>query len=104
MFRRIALAALLATAALSAKTHKINLPQPAQLGATNLEPGDYKLEIEGASAVLKDKGGKEIAKATKIETVDTKYSRTAFSATKDGDKLKISAIKVAGTTSKVLFE
>lgn len=104
MFRRLATLTLLGAALLSAETFKVNLAEPAMIGTNNLQPGNYLLQVEDSKATLTDKKGKVLATATKIESADTKYTRTAFAATKEGDKFRIFAIKVAGTTQKVVFE
>jgi len=102
--KRVILIGLLTALALSGKTFKIQIEQPVQIGKVMVQPGDYKIEVEGDSAVLKTKKGVEVVKAAKLESGSEKFTRTAMAATKDGDKLKVNSIKLEGTTQRALFE
>ncbi len=104
MLRRLAILAVLTAALLSAKSYKIDLAEPAHFGSVSVPAGQYRLEVEGTSAVLRDKSGKEVAKASKIDTAAVKHNRTTMVATKEGDKLIISAIKLTGTNQTAVFE
>jgi len=102
--KRVILIGLLAALAMSGKSFKLMIEQPVEIGKVMVQPGDYKIEVEGETAVLKTKKGVEVVKATKLQSGSEKFTRTAMSATKEGDKFKVNSIKLEGTTQRALFE
>jgi hypothetical protein len=86
--------------AISAFGASLTVTSPISAGGTQLKPGDYKFEMQGDKVVIKE--GKsiiaEIAAAT--ETAANKYRDTIYES-KEG---KITAIRVGGTTTRIVLK
>jgi len=86
----------------SAKSYSLLLTQPAMLGGTELKPGEYRVEVADQKAVIR--AGKTEAQATvKVETADSKYSRTTVEMVENGGKMHISEIRFGGTKTRLVF-
>ncbi len=59
----LALVAALAASPLRAESHSFQLRGGGSINGTELEPGDYKLELNGQGEVLIYRGGRMVAKA-----------------------------------------
>ena len=94
---------IIALAIAGAKTHTVNLYQPAKVGTTALEPGTYSIEVRENRAFLRN--GKVAAEAeVKVETVERKFDRTAVRYAKgEGDTLRVQEIHIGGTREKLVF-
>ncbi len=100
--RLLVLFAFAGLAIASAKSYTVTLGQPAVLGATQLQPGDYKVEVVGDKAVVRN--GKIDAEApVKVETNNTKYPYSSMRLTQEGDRTRISEIRLGGTNTKLVF-
>src|ERR1700704_3473925 len=77
MNKRILLsfAILAASAIASAKSYSVTLFQPSLVGGSELQPGDYKLDLNESKVVL-HKGKNSAEAAVKVETGDQKFSST----------------------------
>ncbi|HTP89565.1 MAG TPA: hypothetical protein VMJ34_21600 [Bryobacteraceae bacterium] len=98
------MAALLAGAVLSAETFKVNITDKVQVGQTQLQPGKYLLEVDGSSAVLKDKSGKAIDAKTKVEQTDKKASETKIGVKTSQATELLESITPKGGRVRVTFE
>src|SRR5947208_1236983 len=86
-----------------AKTYTISLSEPVTAGATQLSPGEYKLVINGSTAVLTDSKGKLQINGI-LQTESQKFDNTAVrSSTVDGAP-HLEAIEVGGTHTEVDFK
>lgn len=93
---------VLALAAACAKTYTITLFQPSVVAGTELKPGEYRLELNGTTVVLKS--GKQSVQATvKIENADSKFGATAVRYASGADQSKIQEIRLGGTKLKLVF-
>ena len=83
----------------AASDYKVELAQATKVGATELKPGAYKVEIQGDKAVFKS--GKSVAAqaSATVENGKQKYSETTVS-TKDS---KLESISIGGSTMKIVF-
>ena len=82
--------------------HKVTIRQPYALQDKVLEPGTYKVVIEGDQAKLM-KGKREVIATAKVEKGDRKYSYTGL-LSKSGDPTpKLEAILIGGTDLRVVF-
>ena len=86
----------------SAKSYSISLYQPAFLGATELAPGDYKVEVADQKAIVRN--GKIHGEVpVKVENGETKYSATTVRFSNGDGKMHIQEIHVGGTKMKLVF-
>ncbi|HYL34547.1 MAG TPA: hypothetical protein VEV17_01395 [Bryobacteraceae bacterium] len=92
--------AFLALAVASAATsYNVTFWQPVVVNGSKLSPGDYKVEIQGNMAVIKQ--GKKMTEApVKIENDGQKFSTNSIRL--EGDRL--SEIRVGGTHTRLIFE
>jgi hypothetical protein len=93
--------ALSAAALASAKTYEITLDAPAKAGDVELQPGQYKLKVEGAQAVFTDSHNKSFSVPAKVETVDKKFSYTSIESANQGGMDTIQAIDLGDSTTQV---
>ena len=88
-----------------AKSYEITLSNAAKAGNLQLEPGAYKVALEGPTKVrfISVKTGKEFETTAKVETADRKFSETAVETTRVDGSDKIQEIDLGGTTTRVEF-
>jgi hypothetical protein len=87
--------------AYAASSYHVTLSKPTAVNGTELKPGEYKLELQGDKAILKQ-GKTTVETNVTVENAPQKFNLTAVGYSEDGKLLK--EIRVGGTTVKVLFE
>lgn len=103
MIRTGAFFLMLAAAALaSAKSYTVNLLSPAMFGGVELQPGEYKMEVNDQTAVIK-KGSVRGESKVKVEDGTAKYDQTTVRFDNAGGKMKIQEIRIGGTKTKLVF-
>jgi len=83
----------------SAKSYYFTLTVPTKVGAAQLKPGDYELNVKGTQAVFIKDGGKSISVPVKIEQGDKKFDTTSVDAAND----TIREIDLGGSSTKLTF-
>ena len=95
-----------ATASLAiggAASYNITLFQPTTINGKELKEGDYKLELNDHTAVIRQ--GKTAVEAdVKPETVDRKYASTSVKYVVTNGKNNVQEIRLGGTKTKLVFE
>jgi hypothetical protein len=92
----------LAVASAASNTFHVTLAEPAWVGATQLKPGEYKLQVEDGKAMFKV--GKNVVEVpAKLQAGDHRYDNTAVRIDRAGDKPKLVEILVGGSNSKIVF-
>ncbi len=84
------------------KSYTVAVYKPVLAGATELQPGDYQLKVEGDKATL-HKGKISAENPVKVETVTERYPSTTVVLMNGDGKLHIKEIHLAGTKTKVVF-
>jgi hypothetical protein len=80
----------------SAKSYDIVLSAPAKAGTTELQPGEYKLKIEGSQAVFKDaQSDKSFSVPIQVQNAQKKFANTSVETTNQGGVALIQAIDLA---------
>lgn len=94
--------AVAAVAMAAGKSYNVKLYSTAMVGTTELKPGEYKIEVNDQTAVIKS--GKKVLKETavKVENVDEKYPSTTVRLG-TGEKPQIQEIRLAGAKTKLVF-
>ncbi len=88
----------------SAKSYDIVISNTTMAGATVLQPGAYKLKVEGTQAVLTDvQSLKQFTAPVKVENAGQKFDATQVETSHQGDMDHIDAIDLAGSTTKLSF-
>ena len=88
----------------SAKSYSITLTDPAMAGATQLQPGEYRLKIEGSQAVFTDvQSDKTFTAQVKVQNANHKFDQTTVESTNKGDMAHIDSIDLGGSNMQLQF-
>ena len=99
---RIGVFLMLAAAVASAKSYTVNLLSAATFGSVELQPGEYKVEVNETTAVIRN--GKVHGECpVKVETGENKYDSTTVRYDTTSGKMKIQEIRLGGTKTKLVF-
>lgn len=80
---------------------RVTLFQPSTLNGVDLKPGEYKVQVDGEKLTLQN--GKSKAEATvKSEQNGEKFGSTTIRYNNGDGKMKITEIRIGGTTTKLL--
>jgi hypothetical protein len=94
---------VLALAVASAKTYTVTLFQPAVVGGTELQPGEYKLDVQDTKVIVLKNGKQTAESSVKVETSESKYSTTSVRYTNGDGKYRVQEIRLGGTKTKLVF-
>lgn len=94
---------VLALAVASAKTYSVTLFQPSVVGGTELQPGDYKVDVQDSKVVIKS-GKTSVESPVKVETAGEKFNATSVRYTNGDGKYRVQEIRLGGTNTKLVFE
>ena len=83
-------------------THKITISQPVTIMGTALKAGEYQVNIN-AGTITFILGKESHAITGKVETNATKYETDQVRYEQEGDKVKVSEIRVGGTKTRLIF-
>jgi hypothetical protein len=87
----------------SARSYTISLFEPAMVGSTELKPGNYKLEVNDQTAIIRQ-GKIQTESPVKVEEGDTKFDTTVVRYVPSADgKAHIQEIRIGGTKTKLVF-
>ena len=95
-----AAAALMVASA--AEKHNITLFQPSFVNGTELAPGDYRMELDGAKLVI-SKGKQKVEANVKSEQAESKFRSTSVRYSNAGGKFTVQEIRLGGTNRKLVF-
>jgi hypothetical protein len=89
--------------ALGATKYRVNLPKPAVVAGTELKAGDYKVEIIGDKAILKN-GKSSVETDVSVENGANKYYETSACCLAEDGKYRLQELRIGGTNTKLLFK
>lgn len=96
-------ATLAVAVAMAGSAYRVNLYQDSVIGGQTLKPGEYKVEVKGDKAVIKD--GKRLIEAdVKTEEVAEKYGNTSVRYVMSEGKASVQEIRVGGSAKKLVFQ
>ena len=96
--------ALSSAAVLSAKSYEIILTAPTQAGTLQLKQGEYRVKVEGASAVFTNVDtGDRYTTPVKVEKTAKKFDQTAVESTKRNGTDQIRHIDLGGSSTELDF-
>jgi hypothetical protein len=87
----------------SAKSYSVTLSEPYTVGTTQLAPGDYRVVVNGSSAVLEDSRGQTEAGGA-IENEARKFHDTALLSHSENGTARLEGIELGGTQIQVDFK
>lgn len=97
-----ALVVLGLTVAAEAKTFYITLFQPSTVGSVTLQPGEYKLDLDGAKVMIRNESGSAEAEV-KIENGDKKFGSTSVRYQNGDGNYHVQEIRLGGTKTRLVF-
>jgi hypothetical protein len=87
----------------SARSYTVSLYETASVGGTELKPGDYKIEVNDQTAVIRQ-GKVRTESQVKVEEGDTRFATTVVRYVNSPDgKVHIQEIRIGGTKTRLLF-
>jgi hypothetical protein len=92
-----------ALAIASAATHKLTLYQPATISGTELQPGQYRIELKENKAVISS-GKTQVEADVKAEQAESKFNKTSVRFANGDGKMKVTEIRLGGTSTRLVFE
>jgi hypothetical protein len=98
----LSLATFALAVASGASSFKITLFQPSIVNGTELQPGDYKIELKNDKAVIK--GRKTIETPVKTEAAESTFTSTSVKYLNGDGKYRVREIRIGGTNTKLVFE
>jgi hypothetical protein len=93
--------ALLGLSLAYAKSFHLVLYEKSMLGATELKPGEYTIELKDQQVVVKN-GKVEAQAAVKVENESNKYANTTVRYSNGDGHYKIQEIRLGGTNMKLV--
>jgi hypothetical protein len=85
-----------------AATYNVTLLKPTVISGKTLKPGEYKVEVNNSTAVIRH--GKESVEAkVKTESADKKFNSTTLKYFKDGEAYKLQEIGIGGSTTRLVL-
>ena len=86
-----------------ARFYTVSLTKPNTFGTTELKPGDYKIEVDGDKAILRQ-GKVQTESPVKVEEGDKKFDNNVVRYVTSADgKVHIQEIRLGGTRTKLVF-
>jgi len=86
----------------AASNYDLKLYEPSTIGAKELKPGEYRLEVTGDKAVIKA-GKNTVEAAVKVENGSEKFQRTVVKYGIADGKYRVQEIRLAGTSKTLVF-
>ena len=87
------------------KSYDIVLNDMTMVGSTQLQPGEYKLKVEGNQATFTEVQSHQTFTApVKIENAGQKFQDTQVETSHQADMAHIDAIDLGGSTTKLNFK
>lgn len=89
----------------TARTYKIELSNPAKVGATDLMPGEYRLALVGETAVriVDAKTGKGIEVPVTVQNAEKKFDNTSVNTESVSGANILRKIQIGGTKLQLEF-
>ena len=88
----------------SAKTYSITIYDPCLAGKVQVQPGDYRLKLEGTTAVFTNEdNGKKFEANVSVQNVARKFDQTAIDMKKVSGGEQIEEIQLGGTRMDIKF-
>jgi hypothetical protein len=91
----------LALAVASAKTYEVTLYNPSVLAGTELKAGDYTLDWDGSSMVLK-RGKVAVESPVRVEKMNSDFRSTSVRLERRDGKFHVQEIRLKGTDVKLV--
>lgn len=85
------------------KQYTVNFSQPIQVGTVKLTAGEYKVKVDGVTAIFTDSKKKTYSAPVKVETVTKKTPATSIETKLVNGNQQLDAIDIGGAEFKLVF-
>jgi hypothetical protein len=92
----------LGLAAHAGSSYNLRLSQAAEVGGTELKPGDYRVQVEGSKATIKGEG-RTVETNVQVEDGSAKFARTSVRYDTADGKYRMQQIQIGGTKTTLIF-
>ena len=89
--------------ALGASSYSLNLSKPAVVNGTELKAGDYKVEVNGSKAVIKN-SKTSVEAEVNVENLPTKANQSTACCLAEDGKYRLQELRLGGTNMKLTFK
>jgi hypothetical protein len=87
------------------KSYDIVLLEPMKAGNAELVRGEYKVKVEGSTAVFTNTHTRQsLSVPVKVDNADQKFDVTAIDTSKQGNEQQIKSIQLGGSKTKLEFD
>jgi hypothetical protein len=98
----LSFATLALAVASAASSYRFSIFEPSFVAGHELQPGDYKVEVNGDKAMIKV--GKQVVEASvKVEDGTEKFPETSVRYATNNGKMMVQEIRLGGTHTKLVF-
>jgi hypothetical protein len=107
MLKRIALlaaVALVSVSLASAKSYTIRISDACKAGPVQLQPGEYKVKLDGSKVILQDSKGRTIEAPARVEEADRKFDYSSVVTSRTDSGTRLNWIGLGGTKTRIVFE
>lgn len=87
----------------SAKDYSVTFSKPIHVGSVKLAAGEYKVKVNGSTAVFTNSSSKSVSAPTTVQKVEKKSSYTAAETKTVNGEESLSAIDLDGADFKLVF-
>jgi len=87
----------------SAKSYNVTIASPCIVHSVRLNPGDYKLTLDGSKATFKDENGNSYEAAVNVQQASTKSDDTEVLTRRIAGQDRLEEIRLHGSTMKLEF-
>ena len=104
--RTLLITGTLALASISvalAKSYDITITELTKVGDVELQPGQYKLKMEGAQAVFTDSHNKSFSVPAKVENADKRFNYTSLESSGQNGVDTLQAIELGDSNTRIVI-
>lgn len=103
MNKWIFMLALVGVPIASAKSYDVIIATPSVVHNVKLNPGDYRVKLDGSNAIFTDENGHHYKAAVSVKQEEKKFDDTEVETTKVAGQDQITEIRLSGTRMALEF-
>jgi hypothetical protein len=95
---------LASLSAAASRSCEILLAAPTQAGSVLLQPGQYRVSVDGSEAVFQEvRSARSFRTAVTVEDSPAEFEKTRILTSKNAGPRRVDAIEIEGSTTKIEF-
>ncbi len=87
----------------AAQSYRVTFYQPAIINGTEVKAGNYFVEVNGTTAVIR-RGKLKVEAPVKVEAADRRFSSTSVRYENGDGRFRMKEIRLGGTRTKLVFD